>query len=175
MLLVALSCIFFLFFFFFFNDTATTEIYTLSLTRRSSDLPGSGSELRLHLLRNVTEPGKLSAHRIGHGLDRICCGLHSGSETVDLGTDDDAGFNIGHDSLSITIRLDRRLRCSDPCRSVSRELLLGGLVRQNRGSRAISPREHLRHRTQAQAGRASRRHPNSRLALKPAAAAGACL
>src|SRR5215467_15305628 len=29
---------FFFFFFFFFNDTATTEIYTLSLTRRSSDL-----------------------------------------------------------------------------------------------------------------------------------------
>src|SRR2546426_6129559 len=27
-----------IFFFFFFNDTATTEIYTLSLTRRSSDL-----------------------------------------------------------------------------------------------------------------------------------------
>src|SRR5229473_5820234 len=27
-----------LFFFFFFNDTATTEIYTLSPTRRSSDL-----------------------------------------------------------------------------------------------------------------------------------------
>src|SRR5689334_23574018 len=26
------------FFFFFFNDTATTEIYTLSPTRRSSDL-----------------------------------------------------------------------------------------------------------------------------------------
>src|SRR3712207_8687821 len=26
----------------FFNDTATTEIYTLSLTRRSSDLPGAG-------------------------------------------------------------------------------------------------------------------------------------
>ena len=26
------------FYFFFFNDTATTEIYTLSLTRRSSDL-----------------------------------------------------------------------------------------------------------------------------------------
>src|SRR5581483_12054709 len=29
---------FFFFFFFFFNDTATTEIYTLSLHRRSSDL-----------------------------------------------------------------------------------------------------------------------------------------
>src|SRR2546430_10000830 len=27
-------------FFFFFNDTATTEIYTLSPTRRSSDLEG---------------------------------------------------------------------------------------------------------------------------------------
>src|SRR2546427_1193257 len=30
-------------FFFFFNDTATTEIYTLSPTRRSSDLEGSGA------------------------------------------------------------------------------------------------------------------------------------
>src|SRR2546430_11510598 len=29
-------------FFFFFNDTATTEIYTLSLTRRSSDLSVPG-------------------------------------------------------------------------------------------------------------------------------------
>src|SRR2546426_11387518 len=28
---------------FFFNDTATTEIYTLSLTRRSSDLIGRAS------------------------------------------------------------------------------------------------------------------------------------
>ena len=34
-----LFCFFFVVFcFFFFNDTATTEIYTLSLTRRSSDL-----------------------------------------------------------------------------------------------------------------------------------------
>src|SRR3989442_7193142 len=33
------------FVFFFFNDTATTEIYTLSLTRRSSDL-SLGSILR---------------------------------------------------------------------------------------------------------------------------------
>src|SRR2546427_9580699 len=30
------------FFFFFFNDTATTEIYTLSLQRRSSDLLAVG-------------------------------------------------------------------------------------------------------------------------------------
>src|SRR5438477_11416256 len=30
-LIVLLSCSLFLFFFFFFNDTATTEIYTLSL------------------------------------------------------------------------------------------------------------------------------------------------
>ena len=30
--------LFFVFCFFFFNDTATTEIYTLSLPRRSSDL-----------------------------------------------------------------------------------------------------------------------------------------
>ena len=32
-------------FFFFFNDTATTEIYTLSLQRRSSDLKASREEL----------------------------------------------------------------------------------------------------------------------------------
>src|SRR2546427_11239787 len=31
------------FFFFFFNDTATTEIYTLSLHERSSDLPQRGT------------------------------------------------------------------------------------------------------------------------------------
>src|ERR1043165_10178004 len=30
--------VYWFFFFFFFNDTATTEIYTLSLQRRSSDL-----------------------------------------------------------------------------------------------------------------------------------------
>src|SRR2546430_15440749 len=32
-------------FFFFFNDTATTEIYTLSLPRRSSDLSGGAVRL----------------------------------------------------------------------------------------------------------------------------------
>src|SRR2546430_10428794 len=31
---------------FFFNDTATTEIYTLSLHERSSDLPFAGSNMR---------------------------------------------------------------------------------------------------------------------------------
>src|SRR2546430_4251813 len=36
-LFLVLHALFFLFFF-FFNDTATTEIYTLSLQRRSSDL-----------------------------------------------------------------------------------------------------------------------------------------
>src|SRR2546430_9627637 len=35
----------FIYFFFFFNDTATTEIYTLSLTRRSSDLSTLGTVL----------------------------------------------------------------------------------------------------------------------------------
>src|SRR2546430_4934661 len=34
-----------LFFFFFFNDTATTEIYTLSLHERSSDLSSSAPSL----------------------------------------------------------------------------------------------------------------------------------
>src|ERR1022692_2265226 len=56
----------FLFFFFFFNDTATTEIYTLSLQRRSSDLDirshhaprrgfgGPGPVKRNHLDRKST-------------------------------------------------------------------------------------------------------------------------
>src|SRR2546423_6168760 len=35
--------------FFFFNDTATTEIYTLSLTRRSSDLRGKYQDVILPL------------------------------------------------------------------------------------------------------------------------------
>src|SRR3989440_9948434 len=38
-ILVARICCPMLVVFFFFNDTATTEIYTLSLPRRSSDLP----------------------------------------------------------------------------------------------------------------------------------------
>src|SRR5256885_8690319 len=52
-------------FFFFFNDTATTEIYTLSLTRRSSDLTG----------RNLQPPPELGrvprrAGRAAHACDR---------------------------------------------------------------------------------------------------------
>ena len=39
-----------LFLFFFFNDTATTEIYTLSLQRRSSDLANIALSLNLMLL-----------------------------------------------------------------------------------------------------------------------------
>src|SRR2546425_8653674 len=45
-------------FFFFFNDTATTEIYTLSLQRRSSDL----------LVRSRGTPRRsLSRHAAGGG------------------------------------------------------------------------------------------------------------
>ena len=35
--------------FFFFNDTATTEIYTLSLHRRSSDLAEPGTEVEVNI------------------------------------------------------------------------------------------------------------------------------
>ena len=43
------------YFFFFFNDTATTEIYTLSPTRRSSDLkvPHIGHEKGQSLLATL--------------------------------------------------------------------------------------------------------------------------
>src|SRR5260221_13436638 len=50
-------------FFFFFNDTATTEIYTLSLTRRSSDLHLHAQQLQL-----------------GHALARLVHIAHDRSE-----------------------------------------------------------------------------------------------
>src|SRR5260221_12728514 len=46
------------FFFFFFNDTATTEIYTLFPTRRSSDLPPDSS--RRHRFSAEGNKGKSS-------------------------------------------------------------------------------------------------------------------
>ena len=66
-------CVFLLFF--FFNDTATTEIYTLSLHRRSSDLELSGTinyaEVYELLKREMAKPSKLLEHvagRIGESL-----------------------------------------------------------------------------------------------------------
>src|SRR5216683_5958250 len=53
------------FFFFFFNDTATTEIYTLSLQRRSSDLHRDRDALRAarHHPRPHRRPAQLEADR----------------------------------------------------------------------------------------------------------------
>src|SRR5882757_10660234 len=50
-----------LFFFFFFNDTATTEIYTLSLHGRSSDLGRRFSEAR-DRNRGLAAPGLIPLH-----------------------------------------------------------------------------------------------------------------
>src|SRR2546430_12680357 len=54
-------------FFFFFNDTATTEIYTLSLTRRSSDLRGSGPHRHPQPLPNTRQrrPDLCATRRAG--------------------------------------------------------------------------------------------------------------
>src|SRR2546427_8102152 len=58
--------------FFFFNDTATTEIYTLSLTRRSSDLYAHGP--------SQDDPGEHPPHHLG-GIDRRAAGvLHAEPE-----------------------------------------------------------------------------------------------
>src|SRR3989442_11305100 len=46
---------------FFFNDTATTEIYTLSLQRRSSDLPGRARAS----VRTRLAPRRGAARRLG--------------------------------------------------------------------------------------------------------------
>src|SRR5258706_16414700 len=51
------------FFFFFFNDTATTEIYTLFPTRRSSDLPLPTREGEL-IGKNSAQFGLQSATRL---------------------------------------------------------------------------------------------------------------
>src|SRR2546430_17248394 len=75
-------------FFFFFNDTATTEIYTLSLHGRSSDLSYSGTLFKLNdqlYLVDVTAQDNMSlAGRIRgggasqrHGLDRKSTRLNS--------------------------------------------------------------------------------------------------
>src|SRR6266511_2555310 len=72
---------FFFFFFFFFNDTATTEIYTLSLHDRSSDLvvplvhgdlvAGAGELLRGgETGRAGADHGHLLAGRLGRGAGR---------------------------------------------------------------------------------------------------------
>src|SRR5574340_783179 len=53
----------FFFFFFFFNDTATTEIYTLFPTRRSSDLEREGRE-HCQGQRGRDEPARCRA-RVG--------------------------------------------------------------------------------------------------------------
>src|SRR5215204_6785814 len=66
----------FFFFFFFFNDTATTEIYTLSLPRRSSDLDRGASRVRHQRVAPASDslPG-------GCGRDRKSTRLNS-SHTV---------------------------------------------------------------------------------------------
>src|ERR1022692_2229698 len=64
--LLTLSCLFRICFFFFFNDTATTEIYTLSL---HDALPISQSHIhqQLQLSTNLPEPA------IYQRLDARCC------------------------------------------------------------------------------------------------------
>src|SRR2546426_8355534 len=50
------------FFFFFFNDTATTEIYTLSLHDALPILLGASARRRWHVLaEGETDPGALAA------------------------------------------------------------------------------------------------------------------
>src|SRR6478752_1330074 len=59
--------------FFFFNDTATTEIYTLSLTRRSSDLGPARADRR----RSVRRVPRLEPAGGGGGQDRKSTRLNS--------------------------------------------------------------------------------------------------
>src|SRR5439155_12552477 len=93
--------------------------FALQRTDLAVDLTSGGGELRLRFLRNVTEPGELRAHRIGCGLNRIGRGLHPRSETVYLGADNDAGFNIGHHSLWVYKPPASRLRQAKSLRALS--------------------------------------------------------
>src|SRR2546422_10788765 len=60
-------------FFFFFNDTATTEIYTLSL---HDALPIAGRDHRARRAghRSLPGPGRLRRRGIGHARERRACG-----------------------------------------------------------------------------------------------------
>src|SRR2546430_17371771 len=61
-------CFFFIFFFFFFNDTATTEIYTLSLhdalpiCRTIVSLSGASSRIAACCSRNALVSGRSEEH-----------------------------------------------------------------------------------------------------------------
>src|SRR2546429_9827552 len=76
--------------FFFFNDTATTEIYTLSLTRRSSDLT----------LRLVITGASVSGFGVAVTSAACCFGLDRAVEVVCplLGTRWD--WPVGWDAFS---------------------------------------------------------------------------
>src|SRR6266849_10161012 len=65
------------YYFFFFNDTATTEIYTLSLHRRSSDLLRGGLH-RLLVGPHLAE--RLLIGDVRHGEDRKSTRLNSSHE-----------------------------------------------------------------------------------------------
>src|SRR2546421_4202653 len=97
-------CPLFLFFFFFFNDTATTEIYTLSLhdalpiyliepvlpyfrvegTLRNPELPGNQGEVTATARNRGADGSALDRFQIGHrrGRDRKSTRLNSSHDQI---------------------------------------------------------------------------------------------
>src|SRR3712207_7263202 len=75
----------FIMFFFFFNDTATTEIYTLSLPRRSSDLwrPRDADVWLITSIHTVLPlRGALVAYYEGEQTDRKSTRLNSSHANI---------------------------------------------------------------------------------------------
>src|SRR6266478_3951797 len=83
----SVSCMFILFIFFFFNDTATTEIYTLSLhdalpTYGPQQGPPSGSSIALVRRRSPPPPQPHLGHAAGGAGSRGTLGARNGHTTA---------------------------------------------------------------------------------------------
>src|SRR3712207_9324301 len=91
--------------FFFFNDTATTEIYTLSLHDRSSDLRGDGRARRFGGLRgDVPDGGPLPAvPAVPARGTRSHGGLHAGGGVADGQDRKSTRLNSSHANISYAV------------------------------------------------------------------------
>src|SRR2546428_9074751 len=94
-------------FFFFFNDTATTEIYTLSL---HDALPISIVEV----LAKAAGAGLLHEIAVGAGDDAHVDALHlSGSDRLDLALDrKSTRLNSSHDQISYAVFCLKKKKCT---------------------------------------------------------------
>src|SRR6266542_1568635 len=101
LIIILYTCNIIYIFFFFFNDTATTEIYTLSLhdalpiSRRASDADRAGRDLRPRAERHpLPRPGRGGRDRQRREIRLIGLDLHAGCQPRVPGNGGDAHRNL---------------------------------------------------------------------------------